>query len=249
VKRNREAKRALRARGLERRRERIALCVDEQRRCRDWINFDEIADWCARRDNPSARRDNPFVPNEVVRIGAYDKLRDDLLAGDFEESGESQVLFLHPATSVPMTTAMTPRQAGRMTRERLRAATEIPATTHAPQSEIVRSEYLAYCWIPRRMFDRWLTRHGLPSSPPFFEPQMEGRVTATISSETAASRALAAHLRQNRQTTRDAAEAWCRQEGFNLSQRGFQFRVWPNAREAAGLSKLAAAGRKRKSVR
>jgi hypothetical protein len=49
-------------------------------------------------------------------------LRDDLLKGEFEEGGESQVLFLHPDRTVPMTTERIPRQAPRMTREKLRAA-------------------------------------------------------------------------------------------------------------------------------
>ena len=150
------------------------------------------------------------------------------------------------ATSVSMTTAMVPRHGRRMTREWLQAAVGIPVTTHADQSEIIRSQYLAHCWIPRRMFDRWLARHELPPSPPFFEPHDEERVPATIGREAAATKALAAHLRQNKQSTRGAAEAWCRQEGFNLSGRGFRFRVWPNARDAAGLPKLAASGRKRK---
>jgi hypothetical protein len=30
--------------------------------------------------------------------------------------------------------------------------------------------YLAHCWIPRRLFERWLVRHRLPASPPRFEP-------------------------------------------------------------------------------
>jgi hypothetical protein len=40
----------------------------------------------------------------------------------------------------------------------------------------VRSEYLDHCWIPRRLFNRWLAKHELPLSPVRFEPQ-EGKVT------------------------------------------------------------------------
>jgi len=240
-KRDEHAKRALRERGFQRRRERIALFSEEQRIRRDWINFGELADRCA-------HRDDPFVPDEAVRSAAYDRLRDDLLVGDFEEGGASQILFLTPRISVPMTTPKVSLQAHRMTRERLRAAIETPVT-QMDHSGIIRSHYLAHCWIPRRMAERWLKKHGLQSLITFFAPGKEERVRPIIRTEAAATRALAAHLRQNPDITRDAAEAWCGREGFKLSKRGFRHRVWPKAREEAGLPSLAPAGRKPKSVR
>jgi hypothetical protein len=128
------------------------------------------------------------VPNEAVRSGAYDLLRRDLLAGDFEEGG-----FLTPAFSVPMTTPEVPVQARRMTRERLRAAIEMPVT-QMDSPGIIRSQYLAPCWITRRMAERWLNIHALQSLIPFFAPRKEKPVLAFIRDETAAARALAAHL-------------------------------------------------------
>jgi hypothetical protein len=101
---------------------------------------------------------------EAARLGAYDLLRDDLLRGEFEEWGESRVLFLNPDFRVPMTTERVPRLARRVTREGLRAAIE----THSPK--LIRSQYLAHFWIPRRMFNRWLKKHDLPPSPALFKP-------------------------------------------------------------------------------
>ena len=71
--------------------------------------------------------------------------------------------------------------------------------------------------------------------------------TATAGQETAAIRALALHLKGSPQLTRADAAKWCRKNGYNLSDRGFQYRVWPRAREDAGLESKAAPGRKRKS--
>jgi hypothetical protein len=34
-----------------------------------------------------------------------------------------------------------------------------------------RSDFLARCWIPRAMFDRWLAKHRLQASPPRFAPK------------------------------------------------------------------------------
>ena len=231
-----ERQRQLRARGRQRRAQRIAHFAEEQRKSRDWISFREIADWCA-------RRESKFVPDEADRLGAYDLLRDDLLTGEFQEEGKSHVLYLHPDLTVPMTTETVPRQARRMTPETLRAAIEM----HPPG--IIRSEYLECLWIPYRSLNRWLVKHDLPPSPSIFNPAPKKRVSPIAGRETAATKLLAAYLKYNQDITRDAAETWCVKQGYGLSQRGFRFRVWPAARKEAGLSELAPAGRKRKSVR
>jgi hypothetical protein len=74
------------------------------------------------------------------------------LTGEFEENGRSLVLYLHPATAK-----------SRMTRDSLQ-----DAIAHNYDGHQGRSQYLPYCWIPRRLFDRWLAKHRLQESPTRF---------------------------------------------------------------------------------
>jgi hypothetical protein len=69
----------------------------------------------------------------------------------------------------------------------------------------------------------------------------------TIDQETKAIHALASHLRGNPSLKREEATTWCENQGFTISGRGFQDRVWPAAREEAGLPRRAPPGRKNKS--
>jgi len=75
-----------------------------------------------------------------------------------------------------------------------------------------------------------------------------GTVVATVRQETAAIMVLASHFKSNPQTTRAEAADWCREHGYNLGKRAFD-RVWAEARERAGLERIAAPGRKGKSPR
>jgi hypothetical protein len=75
------------------------------------------------------------------------------------------------------------------------------------------------------------------------------RSSATAGQETAAINALASHLKSNPQLKRAEAAAWCKASGYNVSDRGFQSRVWPKARAQADLPARALPGRKGKSSR
>jgi hypothetical protein len=126
---------------------RIEHFKERQRKTREWINFEEIADWYS-------REDGSIVPDENKRVAAFDLLTRDFLAGEFEENGRSRVLFLDPAI---------PR--GWREREWFKNAFDLRTD--------YRQYYLAACWIPRRLFRRWLARYHLPESPPRFEPVSE----------------------------------------------------------------------------
>ena len=128
--------------------DRFARFKYRQLRKREWINFREITDWCSELGGGADR-------DEARRSNAYSMLRDDLLAGDFEDgAGKSRVLYLHH----------------RSTRVRIiRENWLIIEETHSP--DIARSQFLDRCWLPRHMFQHWLARHELPLSPPRFEPR------------------------------------------------------------------------------
>src|SRR5262245_20204990 len=70
---------------------RIERFTKIQRVKREMINFAEIAEHCS--------EESGIVPNEVAQETAYEKLLADLLEGDFEKNGVSQIMYLHPYTS------------------------------------------------------------------------------------------------------------------------------------------------------
>jgi hypothetical protein len=69
---------------------------------------------------------------------------------------------------------------------------------------------------------------------------------ATVGHESAAVKALASHLKIEKQLTRDEAAEWLRKSGYKLGKRAFQ-RVWTEARDQAGLPRIASPGRKPKT--
>jgi hypothetical protein len=72
--------------------------------------------------------------------------------------------------------------------------------------------------------------------------------TSVAGTETRITRELAARLRADPDTKRADAEKWCKSQA-KVTARGFQNRIWPKARELAGLPAQGKAGRKRKSSR
>jgi hypothetical protein len=77
---------------------------------------------------------------------------------------------------------------------------------------------------------------------------LSGSTKPTGGEEAGAIRALSSQLRKNKDMKVDDAKAWCASAGYGLSGNGFRYRVWPKAREAAGLSLKAPPGRKPKSL-
>jgi hypothetical protein len=75
-------------------------------------------------------------------------------------------------------------------------------------------------------------------------PQRRG--SSTIGGEKKAIAFLADRLKTDHNMRRDGAWEACREQFPKMSERGFRFRVWPQAREAAGLEPSASAGRKPK---
>jgi hypothetical protein len=127
----------------------------------------EIAEYCS--------EESGVVPNEVARETAYEKLLADLLVGDFEEHGVSQVMYLHSYTSKT-----------RMTREWLIGLLEFKD----PDRAIIIS-YLAHCWMPRRFLERWLAKYRMQPRPERFEPKWPTPPATTSQPVTQASKAVA----------------------------------------------------------
>jgi hypothetical protein len=126
-------------------RARIKRFEERQRKAREWINFEEIAQWCSEED---------FPPNENKRAWAFDLLATDLLDGEFHDS-RPRVHFLHHYT------------AKRVTPEWFKDVIDYDWDHHDGRFILSR------CWFPRRFFKRWLARHRLEKSPPRFEPLNE----------------------------------------------------------------------------
>lgn len=117
----------------------------------------------------------------------------------------------------------------------------------------VRENSVFGLWRPSRIE---LNRADVTSVLCGGKPGKTGLEEATTGTarEAAATQALAAYLssipKDRRANVKRAdAESWCRAQGFLFSKRRFQNRIWPQARESAGLSPLAGSGRKRKPLR
>jgi hypothetical protein len=88
------------------------------------------------------------------------------------------------------------------------------------------------------------------ASPSTLEPKdVHERSAPTVAGERAAIKALAAYLKSQPDIARADAKRWLLKQGFTANPRGFQFRVWPEARKLAGLLPMAPPGAKKKSSR
>jgi hypothetical protein len=126
----------------------IQRFVQTQRRKREWYSFAEIAEMCSELDGSG-------VPNEAARENACRNLERGVLDDDFQETGRSRVLYLHPLT---VRTRMTPGW--------LKDVIKYDYDGHRG-----RSQYLPCCWCSQGAYQRFASKHNLPISPPRFRPE------------------------------------------------------------------------------
>jgi hypothetical protein len=149
------------------RREWINKFRKRQRTDRSWIEFLEVATWCAQ-SSAAARADDEQRAFEL----AFQRLAASLLAGEFEVNGRSKILYLEPKV---LSIAAYPH---RLTREWFERACQ--ATVHSTEhfglpktdsASFLPMNVLVNCWIPRDMVRRWLEAHGYRWAPQF-EPAL-----------------------------------------------------------------------------
>src|ERR1700730_7694335 len=66
----------------------IERFAQRQLHTRKWINFADVADFCA-------REAGSIIPDEGKRAAAFQAILKDIMNKEFEENGRSQVLFLN----------------------------------------------------------------------------------------------------------------------------------------------------------
>jgi hypothetical protein len=114
---------------------------------------------------------------------------------------------------------------------------------------------LTCCWVPCALCADWFKTRKI-DVPPWLADALakqsaesaKSKPRPEIKDKRAGVDALMTLLRERADNvTVEEAFRLCRESNPLLSRRGFHARVWPNAREAAGLSPRAPAGRKPKS--
>jgi hypothetical protein len=121
---------------------------ERQRVARNWIEFLEIAKWCAH----STTGASADAEQQALVLG-YQRLAASVLHGEFEVRGRSEILYLDPTV---MTDGMAPRW-------RLScAAFEVVAKIF---DSSLPMPVLARCWLKRDRAAAWLRLHGYPLPP------------------------------------------------------------------------------------
>lgn len=121
--------------------------INKLRRTREWINFKDIADWCA-------RESGSIVPNEKLRSDTYNLLGEALADGFFGAGRAARVLFLNPISTW-----------AKLTQERYNGI---------PGGEEGRHNYLRWCWIPRDLAGAWFDSKNLSRPAHLFQPHVVG---------------------------------------------------------------------------
>jgi hypothetical protein len=147
-------------------------------------------------------------------------LRNALLSGEVPVRGKSRFGSEYQRIEKDITTA------------------EVLITVNMVRPSLMSSQSASFdsVQVDRILLEKWLTANALETD--------AGRLFAAH--EHSAISFLTGQLGADRDMTRGEAWAVCRAEFRALSERGFRSRIWPSARQAAGLEPRAHAGRKRR---
>jgi hypothetical protein len=136
-----------------------------QRVARRWIEFVEIAKWCARSTTAKSIDDE----QRALEV-AYQRLANSILAGEFEANGRSTILYLEARV---LSIGTFPHRLTRDWFERgWKAAVQFGENFQVAGMETASSapiHLLAHCWVTREIAQRWLEAHHYPL-PPFVAP-------------------------------------------------------------------------------
>jgi hypothetical protein len=133
----------------KRRRQLIAVFVEQQRKARQFVNLADLVDWCARSTTAAG-----VDEEERARELAYRRLAHSILMGEFEQ-GRPHVRYLDPEVS-----------RWRLKREQIKIALEAAA---ALGSFAASEKFWGFCWLPGELARQWLRSQGY-RLPPHFEP-------------------------------------------------------------------------------
>jgi hypothetical protein len=136
------------------REKRIRQFREEQLKKRQWICFEEIADYCARSTSIKASED--------LQVETYNQLLKYMLDGGFDINGVMQVRYLCPDRRVSKDISRTPP----ITRAYVQKLVELHPDDKSPHGEVVtrpiQSGFLAFCWVPNALCLQWFQTYRQP---------------------------------------------------------------------------------------
>jgi hypothetical protein len=247
---------------------RIANWIERQNKRHDWVCFADIADWWARKPGGLER-------DEGRRAEAYAELQESVLSGELAKRGRLRIRYLplrvgmgHPHVEPSHKLIIGSKQPsfiGRGSWPDLSSSLPTPRlwldqkqfrSWIGPGGRVLRP-VLMFCWAPRTLCLGWFNARKIDPPPWLVDTTPQSRdpdspkskLLSKIKDEKAAVTTLTALLRERDVVKVADALKFCRERHPSLSGRGFQERVWPKGREAAGLPAIASAGRKRKTSR
>jgi hypothetical protein len=249
--------------GRDRNEQRIARWIERQNQKQDWVCLADVA-------AHYARKPDIIEHDERRLVSAYSELQDSILRDEFLVQGRWRIIYLplcvgmgFPDAKPNHKTVVISKQPTFIGRG---SWPDLSSPLRAPKLRLnekqfrewfasgrVLSSVLAACWMPRDLCLCWFNARKLNPPPwlvgatpkPHAADSSKSKLPSKISDENGAVIALTPRLEEfNDLKFKDAETSL---ENFKLSKRGFRYRVWPKAREAAGLPPTASAGRKRKT--